>query len=120
MGVCPLGAQVERTEGSNETPDSSWKTMQAPRLLAFFYPGPGRLHPGGDRLVVSFGRLAGGALAAPAEGAQDLPDVSPVVADPGHGLDDASHPVEGPQVAGIALGAGTLPKCLLHGLELGG
>src|SRR5205809_7545422 len=96
------------------------KLKGRPVFWRFFYPGPGRLHPGSDRLVVSFDGLAGGALAAPAERAQDLPDVSPVVGDPGHGLDDASHTDEGPQVGGEALRAGTLAQRLLHGLELGG
>src|SRR5437762_2545000 len=84
------------------------RLCRRPVFWRFFYPGPGRLHPGGDRLVVSFDSLAGGALAAPAEGSQDLPDVSPVVGDAGHGLDDRSDPVEGPQVGGMALRAGPL------------
>src|SRR2546426_10363025 len=100
-------------------PTRPGRLCRRPVFWRFFYPGPGFLHPGSDRLVVSFDGLAGGALAGPAERAQDLPDVSPVVADPGHGLDDASHPVERPQVGGIALRAGSFAQRLLHRLELG-
>jgi hypothetical protein len=32
--VCPLGAQVRRTGGRSEQPDSSRKQIQAPRLSA--------------------------------------------------------------------------------------
>ena len=35
-GVCPLGAQVARTEGSNDTPVSSSKTINAFWRLALF------------------------------------------------------------------------------------
>jgi hypothetical protein len=35
-GVLPRGAQVERTIGVSETPDSSKKQMTALRRLAFF------------------------------------------------------------------------------------
>ena len=34
IGVCPLGAQVRRTGGRSEQPDSSRKQIQAPRLSA--------------------------------------------------------------------------------------
>ena len=101
-------------------PDSSAKTMKAPRRLAFFYPGPALLHPGGDRLVVSLDGLAGGALTAPAKRAQHLPDVAPVIGDPGRGLDDRSHPIERPQVGGVAIGTRPLAERFLHPLELSG
>jgi hypothetical protein len=38
-GVWPLGAQVDLTEGRRLNPDSSWKTIQAPRRLALFLCG---------------------------------------------------------------------------------
>jgi hypothetical protein len=34
IGVCPLGAQVRRTGGRSEQPDSSRKQIQAPRFSA--------------------------------------------------------------------------------------
>jgi hypothetical protein len=34
IGVWPLGAQVRRTGGRSDTPDSSRKQSQAPRLSA--------------------------------------------------------------------------------------
>ena len=38
-GVCPLGAQVDLTEGRRLNPLSSWKTIQAFLALAFFLHG---------------------------------------------------------------------------------
>ena len=35
-GVCPLGAQVDLTEGRRLNPLSSWKTIQAFLARAFF------------------------------------------------------------------------------------
>ncbi len=37
-GVCPLGAQVDLTEGRRLNPLSSWKTIQAFLARAFFLP----------------------------------------------------------------------------------
>jgi hypothetical protein len=39
-GVCPLGAQVARTEGSNDTPDSSSNTISAFWRRALFQLRP--------------------------------------------------------------------------------
>jgi hypothetical protein len=73
-GVCPLGAQVERTDGSRLTPLSSAKTIQARRRRALFYARPLLLHPAHDGLVVAFEGSASGALPCPVHAlAQDLP-----------------------------------------------
>ncbi len=37
-GVCPFGAQVDLTEGRRLNPLSSWKTIQAFLVRAFFLP----------------------------------------------------------------------------------
>jgi hypothetical protein len=64
-GVWPTGAQVRRTTGSSETPDSSQNPITARRrraLRQILRPVLG--HPAGDGLLVAFDRAAGGALQA--------------------------------------------------------
>ncbi len=50
--------------------------------------------------------------------------MAPVVGDPGHGLDDRSHPIERPQVGGVAIGTRPLaerPRAFLRrGRRTGG
>src|SRR2546423_9157962 len=66
-GVWPRGAQVRRTTGSSEIPDSSPKTMTALRRRAFLPdPWPVGLHPAGDGLLVALDGTAGGARPPPA------------------------------------------------------
>src|SRR4029450_9577119 len=67
-GVLPRGAQVERTIGVSETPDSSKKQMAALRRLALFDPGPVAGDPLADRLLVPLDRAAGGGVAGPGQG----------------------------------------------------
>src|SRR6266545_2192067 len=119
-GVWPRGAQVRRVTGSSETPDSSQNTMTALRLRAFFPdPWPVGLHPAGDRLLVALDGAAGGALQAVVQPvAQQLPDVAGMVGDPGHLLDHARDPGEGPVVGVEAVRAGALPQRLVDGVEL--
>src|SRR6266511_937210 len=113
-GVTPRGAQVRRTTGSSDTPDSSQNTMTALRRLAFFPdPWPVSLHPPGDRLLVAFDGAAGGALQPPAKpAAQQLPHVTGMVGHPGHLLDHAGDPGESPVVGVEPVRAGALPERL--------
>src|SRR6266511_1469209 len=113
-GVTPRGAQVRRTTGSSDTPDSSQNTMTALRRLAFFPdPWPVSLHPPGDRLLVAFDGAAGGALQPPAQpAAQQLPHVTGMVGHPGHLLDHAGDPGESPVVGVEPVRAGALPERL--------
>jgi hypothetical protein len=107
--VWPLGAQVERTIGVSEIPDSSKKQMTALRRRAFFYPGPVAGDPLADRLLVALVGAAGRALQAPVQAvAQQLPDVGGVVGHPGDAPDDGGDAVKGPQVGVEAVGLGAL------------
>src|SRR6266542_1295793 len=119
-GEWPRGAQVRRTTGSSEAPDSSQKTMTALRRRAFLPdPWPVGGHPAGDRPLVALHRAAGGALQAPAHAvAQQLPDVAGMVGDPGEPLDHGGHAGKGPVVAVEAVAAGALAQRLVDGGKL--
>jgi hypothetical protein len=99
-GVWPTGAQVRRTTGSSETPDSSQNTTTARRrgaLRQSLRPVLG--HPTGDGLLVALDRATGGALQSVVQAAaQQLPDVAGMVADPGQPLDHAGDAGQGPVV----------------------
>src|SRR6266540_2636190 len=72
-GVCPRGAQVRRTTGSSEAPDSSQNTITAWRRRALRQIlGPVLGHPAGDGLLVTLDGTAGGTLQPPAHAAQRL------------------------------------------------
>src|SRR5262245_53868810 len=120
-GVWPRGAQVRRTTGSSEAPLSSQNTMVALRRRAFLPdPWPVAGHPPLDRLLVAFGGAAGGALQPVAHAvAQQLPDVSGMVGDPGELLDHGRHALKRPVVAVEAVRAGTLAQRLVDGVKLG-
>src|SRR5215213_5473547 len=108
-GVWPRGAQVLRTTGSSEAPDSSQNTTTARRRRALrqvLRPVLG--HPAGDGLLVTLDRAAGGALQPPAHAAQQLPGVAGVVARPGEPLDHRGDAGKGPVVGVEAVGAGAL------------
>jgi hypothetical protein len=96
---------VRRTGGISETPDSSRKQIQAPRLSAPFDPGPLLGAPAGDLGLVPLTGAAGGPLRAPAEPAQQPPHVPGVVAHPGELLDHRGDPRQRPQL-------GVEPECL--------
>src|SRR5918992_3041345 len=89
IGVWPRGAQVRRTTGSSDTPDSSQKTMAARRRRApARILGPVLGHPAGDGLLIALDRAAGGALQAVVQPVgQQRPDVAGVVGDPWQPLD---------------------------------
>ncbi len=55
-GVCPRGAHVARTDGSNDTPDSLSNTIGAFWHRAVFQLRPALLDPLLDGFVVSFHR----------------------------------------------------------------
>src|SRR6266567_7575970 len=111
-GVWPRGAQVRRTTGSSETPDSSQNTIRALRRRAFFPdPGPVALHPPRDGLLIALDGAPRGALQAPAQPvAQQLPHVAGMVGDLGHLLDHAPDPDEGPVVGVEPVRAGALDR----------
>jgi hypothetical protein len=69
---------------------------------AFFKPWPAHSLPMPNGFFVALQRPSGGPLAAPAELAQDAPDVSFVIAHPALVLDQLAHPCRGPQSAGVA------------------
>ena len=114
----PLGAQVRRTGGVRLIPDSSQKTIHAPRRRAFFYLGPAGLHPAGNRLLVPLRRPAGRTLEAPVHGAQDLPDMADVVAHAGDALDDDRDSFERPQIGGKSVGEGPFQQSPIEAAPL--
>jgi hypothetical protein len=76
--------------------------------------GPVLGHPAGDRPLVTFDGAAGGtqqAIAQPV--AQQLPDVTGMMADPGEPLDHGGHALKGPVVGVEAVRAGTLAQRLV-------
>ena len=118
-GVCPFGAQVDLTEGRRLNPLSSWKTIQAFLVRAFFYLGPALVDPLLDGLVVALSRLAGRSLPAPAHPAEHLPDVSGVVGHTGGLLDHLGHPAERPQIGRIPIGLWALLEGSLYFGQVG-
>jgi hypothetical protein len=94
-----MGAQLRRTAGVRDSPDSSKNTIQAPRVVAFFDPGPVFVDPAGDGILVALGGATGRALRAEAQPVtQDVPDMSGVVSDPGDALDHHRDALQCPEV----------------------
>src|SRR4029450_13278657 len=120
-GVWPRGAQVRRTTGSSDTPDSSQKTMAARRRRApARILGPVLRHPAGDGLLVALDRAAGGALQPVVQPmAQQLPHVAGMVGHPrallAHGGGSGKRPVVGVE----AVRPGTLAQRLVDDVQLG-
>src|SRR5829696_10020821 len=118
-GVWPRGAQVLRTTGSSEAPDSSQNTITARRrraLRQILRPVLG--HPAGNRLLVALDGAAGGALQPPAHAAQQLPGVPGMVAGPGEPLDHGGDAGQGPVVGVEAVRAGALAQRGIQVVEL--
>src|SRR5215218_9587836 len=118
-GVWPRGAQVLRTTGSSEAPDSSQNTSTARRrraLRQILRPVLG--HPAGNRLLVALCGAAGRALQPPAHAAQQLPGVTGMVGDTGPLLDHGGDALKGPVVGVEAVGAGALAERLVQVVEL--
>src|SRR4029453_8057064 len=118
-GVWPRGAQVLRTTGSSDTPDSSQNTTTARRrraLRQILRPVLG--HPAGDGLLVALDGAAGRALQPPAHAAQQLPGVAGMVAVTGPLLDHRGDAGQGPVVGVKAVGAGALAQRGLQVVEL--
>lgn len=109
-----MGAQVARTTGVSETPDSSWKTIHAWRRRALFYTRPVLLDPAGDRLLIAFGRPPGRPLHRPAQLVQQPPHMTGVVPHPGDPLDHLGHPRQRPQLRRVPVRRGTPKQLLLH------
>ena len=119
-GVWPRGAQVRRTTGSSDTPDSSQNTMAARRRRApARIRGPVLGHPAGDGLLVTLNRATGGALQAVVQPvAQQFPDVAGMVGDPSQLFDHGGDAGKGPVVGVEAVGAGTRAERLVDGGKL--
>ena len=83
------------------------KTMVRRSLSAFFKPWPAHSLPIPNGFFVALQRPPGGALAAPAELAQDAPNVSFVIAHRALVLDQFTHAARSPQPAGVAERLGT-------------
>src|SRR5215211_1463290 len=118
-GVWPRGAQVLRTTGSSEAPDSSQNTSTARRrraLRQILRPVLG--HPAGNRLLVALCGAAGRALQPPAHAAQQLPGVTGMVGDTGPMLDHGGDALKGPVVGVEAVGAGALAERLVQVVAL--
>src|SRR6266568_2490623 len=114
-GVWPLGAQVARTGGSSETPDSSSNTISAFWRRPLFPFRPALLDPALDGCIVAFDCPPSRPLPAPAQlVAQDVPDVAGVVADPGQPLDHLGHARQGPHIGRVAVGFGTFGQRFRH------
>jgi len=96
------------------------KTMVRRSQSAFFKPRPAHSLPVPDRLLVALHCPSGGALAAPAELAQDAPDVSFVIAHPALVFDQLAHPARGPQPSGVAERLGSALERLLDLAQLAG
>ena len=112
-GVWPTGAQVRRTTGSSDAPDSSQNTSTARRRRALRQIlGPVLGHPAGDGPLVALDGAAGGALQPPAHAAQQLPGVPRMVADPGGLLNHGGDALKGPVVGVEPERAGTLAQLL--------
>ena len=94
------------------------KTMVRRSQRAFFKLWPAHSLPVPDRLFVALQRPPGGPLAAPAELAQDAPDVSLVIAHSALVLDQLAHPGRGPQPAGVAERRGSALERLLDLAQL--
>src|SRR4029453_18950607 len=106
-GVWPRGAQLRRTTGNSEAPDSSQNTITARRRRALRQIlRPVLSNPTGDGLLVAFDRAAGGTLQPPAHAAQQLPGVAGMVTDPGEPFDHGSDALKGPVVGVEAGGPG--------------
>ena len=86
---------------------------------AFFNPRPTHSLPIPDGFFVALQRPPAGALAAPAELAQDAPDVSLVIAHPAPVLDQLAHPARGPQPGGVSERLGSALERVFDLLELG-
>src|SRR5207244_13291254 len=112
-GVWPLGAQVARTDGSKETPESSSNTISACWAVRFFQLWPALVDPALDGFRVAFDCAPSRPLPAPAQlVAQDVPDVAAVIRDAGDPLDDLGHTVHCPQIGCITGTFGTFGKPL--------
>ena len=116
-GVLPLGAQVRRTEGVNETPDSSSKTRNAPLRRAFFLAGASARRSRWQRRRRHVRRR--GAPGAPAELPHEAPDVAGVIADPEEGLDHLGDAGKRPQLGRIAVRPAPA-AALARALQVGG
>jgi hypothetical protein len=64
-GACPLGADVARTDGSRDTPDSSSKTISAFWRFALFQLRPALFHTLVDGFLVALGRSSRRSLPTP-------------------------------------------------------
>src|SRR5215212_1954260 len=118
-GVWPRGAQVLRTTGSSEAPDSSQNTSTARRrraLRQILRPVLG--HPAGNGLLVALCGAAGRALPPPAHAAQQLPGVAGMVGDTGPLLDHGGDARKGPVVGVEAVGPGALAERLVQVVAL--
>src|SRR5207244_5940920 len=114
-GVWPLGAQVARTDGSKETPESSSNTISACWAVRFFQLWPALVDPALDGFLVAFDCAPSRPLPAPAQlVAQDVPDVAGVIRDAGDPLDDLGHTRQGPHIGRITVGFGTFGQRLCH------
>src|SRR5919204_2320154 len=113
-GVWPTGAQVRRTGGTREAPDSSTKQVHAPQLSAPLDPWPVLGAPAGDGVLVALGGAPRGPLRAPLVAAQQPPHLPGMVADPGQPPDHLGDPRQGPQVGVKSVGFGTGQQGPLH------
>src|SRR5919201_2316826 len=108
MGVCPAGAQVRRRVGMSRKPLSSRQARWAPSRRAFFYRWPCIALPVRHGLFVAWEGPAFGHLTAPAQAAQELPNMGGVIAHPKVDLNDRGDAFQGPEVVGEAMGGGSL------------
>jgi hypothetical protein len=109
-GVWPHGAQVRRTLGRSRKADSPTKTREAPSRAAFFYAGPHRPRPRGDRGLVALEGAAFRLLHGPVERVEQPAYVVGVVPNPEVPLEDLGDPGRGPEVRAVPVGEGSLAE----------
>ena len=96
------------------------KTMVRRSQRAFFKLWPAHSLPIPNGLFVALQRPPGGPLAAPAELAQDAPNVSFVIAHSALVFDQLAYPARGPQPAGVSERRGSALERVLDRAQLAG
>nr|WP_263399852.1 hypothetical protein [Saccharopolyspora pogona] len=94
-----MDAQLRRTVGVSDSPDSSKKKSTLRVRRRFFDPGPVFGDPGGDPVLVTLAGASGRALRAPAEPVpQDVSHMARVMPHSGDAFDHRGNPLQSPEI----------------------